>query len=268
MLVLIGVFLSAIATTLTCLGFELTNQPFWYFLFVLVLFITYFIIFLNVYWVLLLLLTLRYRKKEFVGKVNKFFLFNVRMLAGFLIPLQGFFIKKKGFKNLPKEPSLILFNHVSDYDPWVLYKIMNGRYSFVGKRDLLNIPVIHQLSVSIGTLFVSHDKEENYLMVDRAVDYITNKQTSVVIAPEGTRNNTGDLKPFKHGGFNIAVRSNCPIILVGFKGMEDVLTKKKLAVKKVMVEVFDIIYPKDYENKTAGEIAEMCEERYRKYLGQ
>lgn len=269
MLFLIGLILSIGATIGTYFGLRLQEKSLWYLFFALFLLVTYFIIYLNIYWLIILILTFKYRNKEHVGKVNKFYLLNVRMLAGFLIPLQGFKVKKKNFNKIPKEPSLILFNHVSDYDPWVLYKVMSGRYAFVGKKSLLRIPVVRQLASSIGTLYVSDVKEENYQMVDWAVEYITKKKTSIAIAPEGTRNKTGELKPFKHGGFNIALRSKCPIVLVGFKGMEDVLkSTKKYHKGKVFVEVFDVIENKEYENMSAGELASMCEERYKKYLGQ
>ena len=269
MLFLIGFILSIGATIGTYFGLGLQDKSLWYLLFMVVLLITYFIVYLNIYWLIVLILTFKYRNKEYVGKVNKFYLLNIRMIAGFIIPLQGFKVKKKDFKKIPKEPSLILFNHISDYDPWVLYKLMRGRYAFVGKKNLLGIPVVRQLASSIGTLYVSDNKEENYQMVDWAVEYITQKNTSVAIAPEGTRNKTGELKPFKHGGFNIALRSKCPVVLIGFKGMEDILkSTKKFHKGTVSVEVFDVIESKEYENMSAGELAEMCERKYKEYLGQ
>ena len=100
---------------------------------------------------------------------------------------------------MPKEASFIIFNHISDYDPWVLYKIMRGRYSFVGKYALRKIPMVRCMASSIGTLYVDdHNPELNRKMVDNAVTYITEKDTSVALAPEGTRNTTGKIMPFKH----------------------------------------------------------------------
>lgn len=269
MLILVGTILAIGASLGTYFGFHFHEMSPWYLFLLIAFFITYFVLYLNVYWLIVLIAILPYRNKEFPGKVNKFCLWNVRLTASFCLTLRGIFVKKKNLNRIPKEPSLILFNHISDYDPWVLYKIMRGTYSFVGKIALRNIPMVRCMASSIGTLFVDdNNRELNYQMVDNAVKYIKEKNTSVVIAPEGTRNKTGVLKPFKHGGFNIATRSECPIVLMGFKGMEKTVEKSNMKSAKVFVEVFDVIQPDEYKGMSAKEVAELCENKYKEYLGQ
>ena len=269
MLILVGAILSIAASVLTYWGFGFFDRSLWYLFLLIAFVITYFVIYLNIYWAIVLIAIAPYRKNEFPGKVNKFNLFNLRLTASFCLTLRGIFIKKKNFKLIPKEPSLILFNHISDYDPWVLYKIMGSRYAFVGKRDLRYIPMVNALASSVGTLYVENNNPEyNRQMVEHAIEYITKKDTSVVIAPEGTRNFTGELREFKHGGFHIAINSKCPIVLVGFTNMEKTVNKKNTKFVKINVEVFDVIKSEEYEGKTAGEIAEMCRNKYLQYLGQ
>ena len=127
MLIIVGTILSIIASVLTYWGIGLFNLP-WFYLFLLIPFaITFFVIFLNIYWAVVLISILPYRNKEFVGKVNKWNLFHICLTASFCLMLRGLIIKRKGFKKIPKQPSLILFNHISDYDPWVLYKLLHAR---------------------------------------------------------------------------------------------------------------------------------------------
>ncbi len=269
MLILIGIILSIPASILTYWGIGLFNESPWYLFLLIAFVITYFVIYLNIYWFIVLMCILPYKKVDFPGKVNKVNLLWVRLTASFCLTLRMIFIRKKGFKNMPKEASFIIFNHISDYDPWVLYKIMRGRYSFVGKYALRKIPMVRCMASSIGTLYVDdHNPELNRKMVDDAVSYITEKNTSVALAPEGTRNTTGRIMPFKHGGFNIAIRSKCPIVLVGFKDMDKTIRKSNLKPVRIHVELFDIIRPEEYEGMTAGQVAVMCEERYKKYLGE
>ena len=239
-----------------------------WFLFLLIPFtITYGVILLNIYWITIMLLASRYKNKE-NNEVNRFFLYNVRIIMSFLLTLQNIHIKKIKYRT-PNEPSLVLFNHITDYDPWALYRLTNGRYVFVGKKELKNIAIIGSLSTAIGTLFVDRkDHNSSYEMCDLAVDYITKKKTTVFIAPEGTRSFTGQLNHFKHGGFNIALNSHCPIIMVGFKGMEKASKKPLLKPCRVTVEMFKTLQYEDYKGMTAGELAEYCEKEYKKYLGQ
>ena len=269
MLIIVGLILSIGASLWTYFGTNLSNLSPWYLFLLIPFVITYFVVYLNIYWLIVLISVLPYKNKDFTGKVNMWCLFHIRLTASFCLTLRGILVHKKGFNKMPRGASLIIFNHISDYDPWILYKVMGGRYAFVGKYALRNIPMVRSLASSIGTLYVDDNNLElNRKMIENAIDYISNKETSVAIAPEGTRNTTGRLMPFKHGGFNIATRSKCNIVLVGFSGMEKTLTKSKFSLVRVKVELFDVIKPEEYDDKSAGQVAVMCEERYKRYLGE
>lgn len=269
MIILMGTLISIGASLGAYFGFGFAQRELYYLTLLIPFFITAFVLYLNVYWLIFLIGIAKYRNKEFVGKVSFYHLYNVRMLSSFVLTINGVAIRRRGEKKWPKQPGLYLFNHVSDYDPWALYKVMGFRYAFVGKKALRGIPMVRCLASSIGTLYVDNgDEALNRAMVDNAVEYITNKDTSVVIAPEGTRNFTGEIKPFKHGGFHIAIRSKCPIYLVGIDGMEKTIHKSAMKVVKVYIEHFATIEPEEYEGKSAGEIANMCEKKYREHFKQ
>ena len=269
MIIFMGLLISIGASIGTYFGFGFQNRELYYLTLLIPFIITYFVIYLNIYWAIFLIGIAKYRNKEFVGKVNFYHLYNVRMLSSFVLTINGVSVRKVKGTKWGDKPGLYLFNHVSDYDPWALYKIMGFRYAFVGKKALRNIPMVRCLASSIGTLYVDNgDEKLNKEMVDHAVEYITNKETSVVIAPEGTRNFTGQILPFKHGGFHIALRSKCPIYLVGINGMEKTIGKKSLKRVHVKVEMFDTITYEQYEGKSAGQIANMCEQKYREYFKQ
>ena len=48
---------------------------------------------------------------------------------------------------------------------------------------------------------------------------------SVMIFPEGTRSEDGNVKPFKKGGFVMAVDSGVPIVPVVMRGTRSIMTK-------------------------------------------
>lgn len=269
MLIVIGLILSIGASIGTYYGFGFFDRSLWYLFLLIPFVITYFIIFLNIYWGIVLLGIRKYRDIEYPGKVNRYHLFNVRMVSSFVLTINGILAKKKEIKKWPKKPGLYIFNHVSDYDPWAIYKVMNGRYAFVGKKALRNIVMVRSLASSIGTLYVENgNKELNQLMNDHAVDYILHKDTSVVIAPEGTRSFTGEIHPFKIGAFLIAKQCKCPIYFLGISGMERAVKKSKARLVKTYIELFEALNPEDYESLSAAELALLCEKKYREHFKQ
>jgi 1-acyl-sn-glycerol-3-phosphate acyltransferase len=49
---------------------------------------------------------------------------------------------------------------------------------------------------------------------------------NVWIAPEGTRSRTGELLPFKKGGFNLAIEAGLRVLPVTLRGTRDILPAK------------------------------------------
>ena len=268
MLLIVFTILSLGLSVLTYYLIGLFNQSPWFLFLLIAFYFGYMAVLTAVYWFGLVILALPYKGKE-MKKVNMFFFFNIRVLAGFTLFINFVFVKKKNFKELPKEPGLVLFNHVSNYDFMTVEKCMGGKYAFIGKKELKKRPMTGQLTSAIGTLFVDRgNPESSHIMVDNAVEYITQKNTSICIAPEGTRSRNGIIGPFKHGGFHIALRSKCPITLLCLKGMEKASLRKGLKPCKVELVLLEVISPETYENMTAGQLAEYCEQKYKKFLNQ
>ncbi len=79
------------------------------------------------------------------------------------------------------------------------------------------------------------------------------------IAPEGTRSRTGDLLPFKKGGFALSLEAGLPILPVAIKGTRDALRAdgvRSTPGVKVRVTLFPHVDPASYaslEPKAARE---------------
>ena len=66
--------------------------------------------------------------------------------------------------------------------------------------------------------------------------------THIWIAPEGTRSETGELLPFKKGGFVLALDMEAPILPITIKGTRDVLPSHGMFSRRG-VEVHVTIHP-------------------------
>ena len=74
---------------------------------------------------------------------------------------------------------------------------------------------------------------------------------SFVIFPEGTRSRTGELLPFKKGGFLMAIKAQAPIMPVAVSGARDAMRKGSPLIWPVTVKV-DLGAPVQTAGLTAG----------------
>mgnify|MGYP004458120519 CR=1 FL=1 len=129
-----------------------------------------------------------------------------------------------GLENVPKdEPVLYIANHRSFFDIFLGYAYVPTLTSFVSKKSIGNIPCIAQWMYFLSCLFLDRDDIKSGLaMIKRAISLVENEGYSIFISPEGTRNNTDELLPFKEGSFKIATRTNCKIVPVCYTNTEKI----------------------------------------------
>jgi 1-acyl-sn-glycerol-3-phosphate acyltransferase len=74
----------------------------------------------------------------------------------------------------------------------------------------------------------------------------------VVIFPEGTRSPDGALKPFKKGGFVMAIEAGVPIVPVALRGTFDIMPKGRLLIRpaEVFMEIGAPIAVTEYDVHT------------------
>jgi 1-acyl-sn-glycerol-3-phosphate acyltransferase len=134
-----------------------------------------------------------------------------------------------GRENLkPGETYLVMSNHQSLYDIPVLFQAIGANIRMIAKRELFHVPIFGRALAAAG--FVSIDRRDR----NAAIRSLTHAQdlldggTHVWIAPEGTRSRTGELLPFKKGGFYLALQSGLQILPVTIRGTRAALPAKGL----------------------------------------
>lgn len=142
----------------------------------------------------------------------------------------------------PKTTYLVMSNHQSHYDIAVVYYVLGTKIRMIAKRELFSIPVFGQAMKAAG--FISVDRENRSSAINSLADakQALENGTPIWIAPEGTRSPTGELMPFKKGGFVLAVESGTPILPVSIAGTREVLPAHGRR-SRAGVEVFVTIHP-------------------------
>jgi 1-acyl-sn-glycerol-3-phosphate acyltransferase len=128
-------------------------------------------------------------------------------------------------------PYVVMSNHQSHYDVAVIYSVLGGSVRMIGKKELFRLPVFGRAMKAAG--FISVDRS-NHERAIASLDDAKSKLASGIpiwIAPEGTRSRTGELLPFKKGGFFVALATGTPILPLTVRGTRDALEAKSLLTR-------------------------------------
>jgi 1-acyl-sn-glycerol-3-phosphate acyltransferase len=153
------------------------------------------------------------------------------------LTLAGIRYRVIGRENLPRDAVVFCSNHESNVDPPVLFKALHRRLHILYKAELHNFPIMGTVFDVGGFVAVDRaDREKAMASIDRGAASLR-AGNSFLIFPEGTRSRTGELLPFKKGGFIMAIQAQVPVVPVAVSGGRDAMRKGSAVVRPVMVTV-------------------------------
>ncbi|KAJ6577484.1 1-acyl-sn-glycerol-3-phosphate-acyltransferase [Mycena capillaripes] len=126
----------------------------------------------------------------------------------------GLRVEFEGVEHLLTQPAVLMLNHQSALDVWLLGRILPKRVSVMAKKSLGWSPIGPVLYFS-GFILVQRGVGVRVVdSIRKAGRTIREAGASLVVFPEGTRNGarTPSLLPFKKGAFHMAVQSSLPIV--------------------------------------------------------
>lgn len=132
-----------------------------------------------------------------------------------------------GFEFKPGRPYIIMSNHASHFDiPLIYTAFFHERVGMVAKKELFRIPIFGWGMKLGGCISIDRENKQKALHELKIAKNMMQNGVRVWIAPEGTRSITGELGPFKKGGFKIALDSKAIIIPVTIVGSNQILPAK------------------------------------------
>ena len=190
-----------------------------------------------------------------------------------MVRLWGFVVRKAsgvsvleviGREFIPVDEGVILMpNHESHLDPPLMMNLSPVPVRFIAKASLFRIPFLGWAMWSAGMIPIDRSNQTKaFASIARATEMIKDGKT-VLVFPEGTRTSDGELKPFKKGGFVMAVRGGVPIVPVGIAGTRQIMAPGGMIERPgpAVVVLGAPINTSGYDDESKGELMEVVRER-------
>ncbi|HLP55327.1 MAG TPA: lysophospholipid acyltransferase family protein [Fluviicola sp.] len=128
------------------------------------------------------------------------------------------FVWKISSPKIPKGPYLIIANHASYFDIFLMYSLLpNHRFLFLGKSEILSYPLVKTFFKRLNIPVFRNDRRkaaQSFMQARQAI----REGWSLVVFPEGGIPDEGQpaMVPFKEGAFKLAKGAGIPIVPITF----------------------------------------------------
>ncbi|XP_021050140.1 1-acyl-sn-glycerol-3-phosphate acyltransferase beta [Mus pahari] len=176
--------------------------------------------------------------------------------------MYGLRFEVSGQKKLEVDgPCVIISNHQSILDMMGLMEILPKRCVQIAKRELMFTGPVGLIMYLGGVYFINRQKARTAMSVMADLgDLMVKENLKVWIYPEGTRNDNGDLLPFKKGAFYLAIQAQVPIIPVVYSSFSSFYNvKTKLFTSgTIKVQVLDAVSTSGLTDADVTKLVDTC----------
>ena len=154
------------------------------------------------------------------------------------LALAGIKVRIAGAGNIPLgRAAVYCANHQSNVDPPVLFTALHPRMHIVYKAEINAIPLLARAFQHGGFVPIERRNREAAMRSLEAGARSIRDGNSFLIFPEGTRSQTGEMLPFKKGGFLMALKAQAPIVPVAISGGRDAMQRGSRIIRPVTVSI-------------------------------
>ena len=161
-----------------------------------------------------------------------------RLWCRLLCQLNGVKVEINGLENiLSDRPQIFVSNHQGYFDIFALSGYLPVQIRWIAKSSLFKIPFLGWAMMAAGYIPVERDnRKKAYEAFNKTLEKIK-EGCSIIIFPEGTRSEDGEIGPFKKGSNLIASRTKSPMVPVTIIGSGDIIKKGSARINPGSIQV-------------------------------
>jgi len=135
------------------------------------------------------------------------------------------------------EPHILMANHQSYLDIPVLFAALPEPFGMLAKHELFRLPVFRSAMKGLRCIPINRsNRRESLESLKRAAELVRLGNT-IVVFPEGTRSDDGNIAELKKGAFHLAEMAGVPVVPIGIRGTRDGLPKGAVLVRRAAVHI-------------------------------
>ena len=150
----------------------------------------------------------------------------------------GIRVEVSGTENiLVDQPQIFIANHQGYYDIFALAGYLAVQLRWVSKSVLFRIPFMGWAMTAAGYIPVKrNNRKQSYQAFLNTLEAIK-AGSSIVVFPEGTRSEDGNIGVFKKGSQLLAQRAKVPMVPVTIIGTQDIIRKGSMLIHPKVVQI-------------------------------
>lgn len=164
--------------------------------------------------------------------------------------------------------SVVLANHQSNFDLFIVGQVIPRRTVAVGKKSLGWIPLFGQLFWLGGNVLIDRGNAYKARRAMLATTKTLQQGTSIWIFPEGTRNQDEQLRAFKKGAFHMALAAGAPIVPVCVSRYRRRMGLNSWAQRTVTIRALAPIATAGLTTQDLPALVEQCREQMQRCIDQ
>jgi len=167
------------------------------------------------------------------------------------------------------ETYVMVANHLSLLDILVMHRLLR-HFKWVSKIENFRIPFVGWNMRLNGYIELRRGDRDSVVQMMADCERTLRSGSSILMFPEGTRSRDGTLQAFNTGAFELALRTQTPILPIAIEGTSNALPKRGFVLQghhPIRVRVLDPIPPESFAHLSAKELAEQTRALYAEQLG-